>query len=289
MAKDYSTFNLFTQTLYDPKTLTIPLLLERYERLLKESQTFAHLMHSNRIHQYRKEITNAKYYAKIRKNVDSLYSLILRNYPELYFTIDGRIKSVISMDKKIVKNINTGKSLDLIRDTIGLRIIIMNNYSPQKLIELCYMIANSIISFNTTKNNLILCEAEPEVDVIKNQSNIPKIYIPKNSSINSEYSYGIKDYIFNPKQNGYQSLHMTFRLQSGECFEIQIRTFAMHLNAENGTASHLNYKKKKYNGEYIINPELVHILGYGITPNNTIVDSVGLQNGLLVYRRQKIY
>ena len=24
MAKDYSTFNLFTQALYDPKTLTIP-------------------------------------------------------------------------------------------------------------------------------------------------------------------------------------------------------------------------------------------------------------------------
>lgn len=56
MVKDYSTFNLFTKALYDPKTLTIPLLLERYESLLKESQTFAHLMHSNRIHQYWKEI-----------------------------------------------------------------------------------------------------------------------------------------------------------------------------------------------------------------------------------------
>ncbi|MYF98310.1 bifunctional (p)ppGpp synthetase/guanosine-3',5'-bis(diphosphate) 3'-pyrophosphohydrolase [Candidatus Poribacteria bacterium] len=52
----------------------------------------------------------------------------------------------------------------------------------------------------------------------------------------------VRDWIGQPKKNGYQSLHTTI-LDDGKPIEIQIRSNEMHQVAENGIAAHWSYKE----------------------------------------------
>ena len=65
------------------------------------------------------------------------------------------------------------------------------------------------------------------------------------SFVTEEYEQDTKrlrDWVTNPKTNGYESLHITVKNKDGAYVEVQIRTRRMDEIAENGFASHWSYK-----------------------------------------------
>ena len=152
---------------------------------------------------------------------------------------------------------------------------------------------NCIIRYNTNKG-FILCES----DAVKKLYNGDEkhLWIPEKSGINECFKNGVKDYILNPKENGYQSLHATFRRPNGgECFEVQIRTFDMHVYAETGSADHEKYKRNKYETEKtksdinFFEKTKIHMPGYGISPEGRVFDYIGLEKSLQILQRQKTF
>ncbi|HOW37008.1 MAG TPA: HD domain-containing protein [Candidatus Pacearchaeota archaeon] len=58
-----------------------------------------------------------------------------------------------------------------------------------------------------------------------------------------------KDYIRNPKVNGYQSLHVTLKFQD-KMLEVQVRTKEMNEDAEEGVAAHWSYKQTATDSDF---------------------------------------
>ena len=84
---------------------------------------------------------------------------------------------------------------------------------------------------------IIDCEADRKTE----QDLCWKVY----SYVTKEYepdTRRLRDWVTNPKPNGYESLHITVKNKQGACLEVQIRTRRMDDIAENGLASHWSYK-----------------------------------------------
>lgn len=82
----------------------------------------------------------------------------------------------------------------------------------------------------------------------------------------------IKDYIALPKPNGYRSIHTTIFTGSGEIAEIQIRTKAMHTEADYGVAAHFAYKEqdsRKSDGSKLKFKWIEELKGLNYKPNES--------------------
>ena len=269
------------------KGSNIPEILRLYENELRKNNDFQSIAHAGAIKQYHDIMVDKKFLALTRKTFDNLYS-ILESDPDLLFRIEGRRKSLISAEEKICKLLSENRSLDLFRDTFAFRIILFDQITPpEELIYKCYSVMNRIIEFFVSRN-CSLCEEDPVVGTMdKNSPEFSKLIVPAKSGISDFYRYGVKDYILHPKKNGYQSLHCVLRSSSGYCFEIQVRTFDMHVCAVDGSAEHTAFKNKRDRIE--IDPCKIHIPGYGISDNGKIFDFVGLQTPLSIIYRHKTF
>ena len=261
----------FEEALYTQDS--IPGVLDAYSNMLRQEGSNQSLLHANKILEYR-SIINSRNYTTLRKIFDKFYSILNRELPHLRFRIAGRRKSLISVEQKIRRNLELNNSLDLIRDMLGVRIILLNSD-----IKSCYTVLEKLIQC-CLEEGFTICE--------ETSHSSEKGVLLLNSEILSQFHYGITDYIQVPKEEtGYQSLHATFRNSSGFCFEVQVRTFDMHFNAIHGSAGHTIYKSVKYK-PISFDRSKVHIPGYRFY-NDIVMDLVGLEYAVEIMQRNKSF
>ena len=159
---------------------------------------------------------------------------LFQELPDVDFYSRIRIKSPFSYNKKMNDRILSGKDLS-IHDIIGEKIVITKangSTNPKDLESACFKVANSLDKFRKYTNFKV-----------KSNSSNNKKDLPGNSNI----PYITKDYISNPKPNGYKSLHIINQNSfNDDCsFETQIRTIDMEDNSKTNTnLSHSNYKSR---------------------------------------------
>ncbi len=126
------------------------------------------------------------------------------NQEKIEFEMDGRVKSVYSLFKKLDR---VEGDIDRVHDLIALRLIVDD-------LSTCYLVLGELHELFT-----------PLFD-------------------------RIKDYVAQPKLNGYQSLHTTVQTDAGQIIEFQVRTREMHDYAERGLAASFHYNETKLTDAY---------------------------------------
>lgn len=270
---------------------TISDIVQAFAQQLRESEDFASSQHSSKLMEYHEMIKDSEFLTKIQEHFDQIY-LICKELGIL-FSIDGRRKSLESLNSKIILHLSKGSSLDLIRDIFAFRIVIFDTADSILSIAKCYEAMQKIILYLSSQG-FIPCESIITEEQKKfNAEEYPNIIVPTENLLNIQFADYVKDYIRSPKSNGYQSLHSSFRdSQTSRFFEVQIRLASMHIWAEHYAADHTNYKKKKYSSvSKAWELSKIHVDGfYYIPPRDefpeTYEDLIGLIDPLIIFSRR---
>lgn len=229
-------------------------LIQRYKEEL--ASTYA-TSQSTRLHlrlaslkRYEKLLEDEELQKKATQEVSQFVNLIHEEFPLIKVKPQGRFKGFISWFNKETKILDDGHSIDLLNDIIAFRLVVKSKrgqkLSRLNLVETCYAIVNRMITYFIAQG-YVPCQAEKVRDTIKLSSSLLKeLYIPEESGIDPYYISVVKDYILTPKENGYQSLHVIFRMPNGLTFEVQVRTAEMDRYAAEGYGDHGKYKESKY-------------------------------------------
>jgi len=174
---------------------------------------------------YRYDLYNTIYKDKIIEEFVAERKYLREHFPNVLFNTKIRQKSKFSYEDKIIERMIKNQSLEeserkscFIRDTIAGRHIISSvddTTDPKVLTNYCFKFKEALKEFRKTKEG-------------------------DNFNIVLE-----KDYIKNPKENGYQSIHfLSEDKDNPDCiYETQIRTFDMEEKSKKDeTIAHNTYK-----------------------------------------------
>lgn len=262
--------NLYRKAIYSGNDL--PEVLDIFISLLLEQKDEMCQTIVSEFIRYKKVVQNRRFFRILRSQINGLYDLLMQFLPKnMSFTIVCRRKGLESTVKKVVLSYLEDSSIDL-SDLLAFRVIDDSLDSEEVLTKYCYSIKTICIDYFIKKKFCTLCTPCKQVgsDPLS------------------------KDYIEEPKENGYQSIHLAFKSKapSNETFEVQIRTIQMHEDAEVGKASHTEYKDKKYQAveKYIwFDPKKVHIPNFRVLCNGKIYDKIGLKKAMHIEERSKSF
>ena len=195
------------------------------------------------------------------------------------FSIKYRQKDFIRYNDKIRDYLIRGESLDKVRDLLGIRIVLTSQpIDTIETVNQCYEILKDVINFFVVEKSGILLEGTAKPDSRFDISKHPKIIIPNGNYISDEFKKNVKNYILYPKgKGGYQSIHIVIRMKNDITLEVQIRTFAMDVSAEEGSSSHLIYSEdRRKKSDISLDYSKICIPGFSLLPNGNIYDTSGL-------------
>lgn len=259
-------------------------VLSEYAIALRSTGKLNDILHSNKIIEFENILSDNKFLSRVKTLHNSLYSLTKNENPDLKFHLSGRRKDVIGTEKKINLYLSQNRDLSDFKDVLAFRFVLFNGG-----IETCYELMKTVIDFHIAKG-FIPC---PATHVFQTEGfqkeNFPDIEMPEKSLLPPQYQVWVKDYVLHPKASGYQSLHVVFQdPKTGRCFEIQIRTFKMHIHAEsNSLAGHDAYKKQRYADTSIeFDRSKIHMDGYAYV-DGQLFDFIGLEKAYQIIQRAR--
>ena len=103
-------------------------------------------MLTNAILTYNNIIASPEYLQDFRDTFNQVFKKITSSYPNIGFKLEGRRKSLVSSVEKLLKLLKQGRSLDMFRDTLGIRLVLMASEEDEeaKQKELSSLIQTSI-------------------------------------------------------------------------------------------------------------------------------------------------
>ena len=310
-------------TQYFEKGYVAPDIVKFFEKDLREqSRNMIDIEHSNLLLRYSIYLESNDFLDSVSDDMTQFRKQVVDKYSDITLTISGRIKSIIRVEQKFNGYIiefcsnyyhkyktfpseeEMSKYLQRFRDLIAYRIIVsvpeqcLKGRDKNKIeVDYVYKIANNLPSF-FTKRGYSIEYASSVVGVST---------IRKRSKLLQENRRYFKDYIVQPKENGYQSLHIAL-IDNHSHFaniEIQLRTFDMDCFAEldenvNHSAYESTQNDTRTKSRLPFGIRYSRLYNYDLTrakidhfkavrlPNNTVIfnDHAGVKFGRIIDPRE---
>lgn len=252
---------------------------------------------------YNKSIHNKKLISTHRNEFNGLYTALEKGLPSMNFNLDGNKKALKSFIEKLEKLQSENKSIDSIyKDIHRFRLTITNSNVDNKEMVDYIEKATIIVIEHFISKGYTLCKPDELKEVLDRNDSIavaqfkekhPDVFLPDDTTIPETFATRVKNYVMTPKENGYQGIHLFFSDDKNNLFEVQIRTFAMHIRSEFGKSSHKKYKSysKKWDLTKINIPgfKIVEVKDENGKVEHHLLDNVGIILPVETFVRRKTF